>query len=98
MVPRRVIISGDLALLSAEQRMRIRQAARANIADEQVEMAAALGRDPGETLAVGRQPRLDIDRTASRQLLLGAAGQIEPPQLDAVTVVTIEDDTLPVRR
>ena len=94
----RVVVAVQRALALAQQQVRVVQAGGIDVGEEQVEVAGALSRHPGEPLAIRRQPRLHVHRALVGEALLAAAGEIQSPQLQRVAVVAGEHHAAPVVR
>ena len=72
----------------ADHAMSAMQTIGIDVGEVKVEVSGAISRDPRQLMAVGRQPRLDVDRAGERECLLASAGQIQPPQFHRLAIVT----------
>ena len=79
MVPGRVVITVDRGPALGKERFRVQKPVRPEVGDVQIEAPVAPRRNPRESPAIRRQPRLHVDRAIGGQALLATACEIEAP-------------------
>jgi hypothetical protein len=97
-IERTVVVARHGAPPIRRQRPRLGDAAVAEPGDVSQKMAGPVGRDKGEAAAIGRPPRLDIDRAGRGERRHPPRCQVEQHQLHRTAVVAHEHDAPAIGR
>src|SRR5581483_6544583 len=98
MVEGAVVITRQRTFVLASQPLDIRQIAVCELPDEDMETSVERSRDKCNALAIRRESRLDIYRSAVCQLARLAGLQVESPEFDCIVVIFRQGNPSPVGR